>query len=92
MKRLETAAGGILALIGAAVIIFVLSGCAKPAPPLSPVEIAIVSAAVECDQVIAREIAKHDTCPPVQLAVDLDRACRAAFPKGVNLDCPEYRK
>lgn len=71
-----------------------LAGCAGARPPaLTPAEVAIVAAAAECDRVIEREIAKvkPDECPKAQLAVDADRVCAIAFPKGVSLDCPEFR-
>lgn len=71
-----------------------LAGCAKSAPPLSPAEIAIVSAALECDRVVEREIAKvkPDECPKAQLAINTDRVCAIAFPMGIDLGCPEFRK
>lgn len=84
--------GWFLTLCGGAAIAYVFCGCSKQPPPLSPAELAIVAMAAECEKVIHREIAVHDDCPGAQLAINSERVCAAAFPKGVNLDCPEYRK
>ncbi len=83
--------GLIATLVGAALLVFNLTGCSKPPPPLSPAELAIVAAAAECEKVIHREIASRDTCPEAELAIRASRACAISFPAGISLDCKEHR-
>lgn len=83
--------GWFLTLCGSAILAYVFCGCAKPPPPLTPAELAIVAMAAECEKVINREIAARDTCPEAELAIRANKACAVAFPAGINLDCKEHR-
>lgn len=68
-----------------------LAGCAKPAPPLSPVQVSALAAGVACRDFALKAVARHDTCPPAQLDVDANPDCTRAYPDGYDLDCPEFR-
>lgn len=83
--------GWFLTLCGSAVIAYMFCGCAHP-PILTPAEVATLAASAECDKAIDKEIAAHEECPAAQLAINGHRACQIAYPKGLSLDCPEFRR
>lgn len=72
-------------------LVIAIAGCAKPAPPLSPVQVSALAAGVACRTYALRAVARHDTCPPAQLDVDANPDCARAYPDGYDLDCPEFR-
>lgn len=69
----------------------VLCSCAPPREPLTPAQLATAASAIACEDVISLEILSKAECPAAQLAINADPACHAAYPRGLNLDCPEHR-
>lgn len=82
---------GILTLVcGAAILALVFLGGCSPAPP-PPLPPQKVSALLGCQMSLAKNLSEARTCPEAQVAIDSDPDCHALFPRGLDLDCPEYR-
>ncbi len=67
---------------------FLVLAWAACAPAVSPTDAAH---AASCEVVVHDAIHGHDTCPAAELAINASPVCKALYPHGLSLDCPEHR-
>lgn len=65
-------------------------GCSR-VPPLTPDQAATAGAVLACADQLGKEIRSAHSCPEAQLALDAMPVCKLAYPRGLDLDCPEFR-